>query len=118
MEKPVSVVTAFMIDKESKIVNWTYVIEFSCMIEWLKDLDDSKILKCHYHPKIPADAVVTMKIDSPEEILRYLPYIKTYSDDRRKSDKTYGGLHIWHVTNTDSFKGKNEHHSILAKYNC
>ena len=121
MEKHLPIVQAIrelMTGEKPKIVNWTYVVEFSCMVERLKDLDHSRILKCSRHPKIPGDALVTMSITNPEEILGYLLHVKTYSDNRRKSDKTCGGLHIWHVTNIDSFTGENECSSIRAEYNC
>ena len=92
---------------------WKYVVEFSCMVEMLKVFDPAKILACDFHPVVPGDAVVVMEV-TKEEVMD-LPF-KTYCDARNDSEKRYGFMKIFKVTDTSSYVGANKISAIRAEY--
>jgi hypothetical protein len=95
------------------MTDWKYVVEISVMVETMARLDRSKMLSCQYHPAIRGDALVVIEV-LKEEVME-LPF-KTYSDDRATSDARHGGMQVWKVTDTSSFKGEDQFFEICDEY--
>ena len=95
------------------MTDWKYVVEISVMVETMARLDRSKMLSCKYHPTIPGDALVVIEV-LKEEVME-LPF-KTYSDDRATSDARHGGMQVWKVSDTSSFKDVDQFLQICKEY--
>lgn len=77
---------------------WKYIATFSTGVEYLKRVDEKKVLSCRLHPAVMGDicVVVVLSEEEAKDAVFKLPY-KCYSDDLNVVAEKCGGLHITKV---------------------
>ncbi len=82
----------------SNQAGWIYIATFSTGVEYLKRVDEKKVLGCRLHPSVIGDiqVIVILSEEEVRDAVFKLPY-KSYSDDLDQSNSKFGGLHITKV---------------------